>query len=1123
MTPDSTPKTLLTLRQRVAFAASQTHRAPTVPQRQAGNYPKGKFPWNGHEIAIETPKGGIRTGQDRAGRTWKVTMPAHYGYIRRTLSDADGDAVDVIVGPHPESDLVCVVDQVTAGGRFDEHKAVIGCLNVREAKELYLACYSSGWKGFRSITPMTRQQFSLWLKKGDTGRPIMTQVTKKYSRRAELAAAKYALSQGNGKSDERWITIHPHGHEEGTGTPVKIDGQGRIVGGPKGIADKGIKKLSDFGGKGKDTKSEDGSGKSEEKKDGRFTVKGNEIYDSNGVRHGAFRNAEKAQAAADEWNREGKPGEENQPVPVSSGKDLRNLINGGPTKRVPQTELQKAKSEANKLANSQDEPMRKALNSPDDATSQRTKEFLASELNNNRGGKMLHQMTLDEVAAENGTTAEKMKSAHEGERNGELLRDWQRSVKTAKDLGLKTGDDSSQSSPPSRADVAAAKVAQSPSSTDAQGTQQQANAAPPIASSGNDPHAAIKAETEFAKSLGYDVKLINKKPSKWYGKHLPGTKTIEVYTQGRTPEQIQDTLTHEVGHIADYDRRGIAASPMGDSIRDQHTGEMRAARDGDIYFRGMEGGRHEEAKKIREELPRKDSAAGTQKEIYADAYRLFRKNPERLKEIAPKIFGDISGYVNGKGNAAAKVDSGKAGPVTASHPIADDSGEDWDSERLRGNPHLMTPAQRAARAAYYDEQQRATEQHEEKMRQHEAAKKSEPVASSEKTPSFGDSWQKHRDSGKNDFNATLHALSDHLKSKGVDVSPNEINAHWSNHYIDSLKGNASEDRIKAAFEQSRDVSKDPTDLWWMNQGLSNLPGANGATQREPDMERRRKNLEGIASQYMKDAELLTGLGSDKGAKLKAKAESILKSVESNRKAFQKAIALEKAQTEQEESAAREKRRWRPEQNTAKPMTPKQLAKAFDGPRHAFAKMLSETGWYSNGAIAVKPPEKLKQQILSQSTIHDGRYPNIDDLASQESSNRNSPMKTIGHRALEIPGKKGKIDSTNETLLADDSGNHVSVDSAYLQTIQKMYPNATFHAPQRLHGPIAVKDGGNVVGLLMSRRGDDVDKETEDHVREATGSKKVKRYSRRATLAAARYSMAHHTQPNPSRIRHESAK
>lgn len=407
------------LRERIAIAASQTHRAPTQSQREAGNYPKGKFAWNGHEIAIETPKGSIRTGQDRAGTTWKVTMPAHYGYIRRTVSDADGDAVDVIVGPHPESDLVCVVDQVTAGGRFDEHKVVIGCLNVREARELYLACYSSGWRGLKSITPMTRQQFSLWLKKGDTARPIMQQVTRKYSKqysRVELAAARYSLEKSK-ENSERWITIHPHGHEEGTGTPVKIDGRGNIVGGPKGIADKGIKKLSDFGGKGKgesggeekpatsttpkyapegyespqlkrnkeivaalnstevkpltakqkkdkidkDRQSKLESMSADEKRDlakshgidpgkytsdynlhremmrnpeilakldgdagklpgmstsdkpsPKFTAKGNEIFDAQGVRHGAFRNEEKAKAAADEWNKSGKPGEKKE-------------------------------------------------------------------------------------------------------------------------------------------------------------------------------------------------------------------------------------------------------------------------------------------------------------------------------------------------------------------------------------------------------------------------------------------------------------------------------------------------------------------------------------------------------------------------------------------------------------------------------------------------------------------------------------------------------------------------------------------------------------------------------------------------------------------------------------------
>lgn len=41
---------------------------------------------------------------------------------------------------------------------------------------------------------------------------------------------------------------------------------------------------------------------------GTFVAKGHEIYDANGVRHGAFRTPEKAAEAADRWNREGKPG-----------------------------------------------------------------------------------------------------------------------------------------------------------------------------------------------------------------------------------------------------------------------------------------------------------------------------------------------------------------------------------------------------------------------------------------------------------------------------------------------------------------------------------------------------------------------------------------------------------------------------------------------------------------------------------------------------------------------------------------------------------------------------------------------------------------------------------------------
>ncbi len=61
-----------------------------------------------------------------------------------------------------------------------------------------------------------------------------------------------------------------------------------------------------------DTKQEPESEKPAEKPEGNpdkrtYSAKGNEIYDEHGVRHGAFRNEEKAKDAAERWNREGKP------------------------------------------------------------------------------------------------------------------------------------------------------------------------------------------------------------------------------------------------------------------------------------------------------------------------------------------------------------------------------------------------------------------------------------------------------------------------------------------------------------------------------------------------------------------------------------------------------------------------------------------------------------------------------------------------------------------------------------------------------------------------------------------------------------------------------------------------
>lgn len=563
---------------------------------------------------------------------------------------------------------------------------------------------------------------------------------------------------------ERWITIHPHGHEEGTGTPVKVDDKGNIVGGPKGIADKGITKLSDFGKK-------DGESKDAKKPSGKYHVRGNEIWDDNGVRHAAARTEDRAQSIADEWNKSGKPGEKKED----------------------------AKPDYEKMA--------------------------------------------DDL----------------GKAGVEIVR----------------GPDG--------------KWTATRSGHDDKGSYEEH-----IGQSFDDYNAAVEAA------------------SKW------GKKASTSQTDRPTHEQSQP-----------LDQQSLAS--------------------------------------------------------------------------------------------------------------------DIEKTKKQG-------------VAYQ---------------------------------SFADRWKAHKAEGHNDFNATLNALSDHLKSRGVDVSPSELNGSWSNHHVGNLSDRNSDDDIRNAFEKSRDLNRPHQDEWWMTQS----PSALGAENQDRDLERRRQTLIKHAAGMDRDAEILSALGSPMADKMKDRANSIRSKVESNRKVFQRAIAAEKKAAADEESHAKEQRRWKEETPIVTSMTPKSLAKAYDNPRYGFAKMLQDTGWYSNSAMAVKPPEKMKQQILASSTIHDVRYPKIAEMAQEQSGNNNPPMRILGHRTYDGPVKRGKPSDVAETLLSDDDGDHVTVDSQYLQTIQKMHPKATFHAPMNSGGPIVVKDpSGDVVGLLMSKRSDDRDTDTENHVKTVTGARRVKRYS-----------------------------
>ena len=177
-------------------AASETHANPSDAQRERGNYRKGKFTVHGLTIAIETPKGTVRSGKSREGSEWSVTMPAHYGYIQRT-EGRDGDHVDVFIGPQPESEIVYAIDQNTLTGRFDEHKVMIGFTTQEAAVAAYRASRSDDAdRRIRDVTPMTTGQFKAWLAAGDMTQPIAGQVSK-YSRLTEIFDREFYARLGS--------------------------------------------------------------------------------------------------------------------------------------------------------------------------------------------------------------------------------------------------------------------------------------------------------------------------------------------------------------------------------------------------------------------------------------------------------------------------------------------------------------------------------------------------------------------------------------------------------------------------------------------------------------------------------------------------------------------------------------------------------------------------------------------------------------------------------------------------------------------------------------------------------------------------------------------------------------
>jgi len=114
-------------------------------------------------IRVETPKGGTRSGTDADGKSWSVTMPAHYGEFART-EGADGDPVDVFVGPNRHAPKAYVVHlQNPATGEHDEDKVFVGFDNADAARGCFSAAYNRDDLQMGAMRTLTTSELAEWL------------------------------------------------------------------------------------------------------------------------------------------------------------------------------------------------------------------------------------------------------------------------------------------------------------------------------------------------------------------------------------------------------------------------------------------------------------------------------------------------------------------------------------------------------------------------------------------------------------------------------------------------------------------------------------------------------------------------------------------------------------------------------------------------------------------------------------------------------------------------------------------------------------------------------------------------------------------------------------------------
>lgn len=156
-----------TVGEKIAQEEAKVEQNPTEAQKEAGNYKKGHVKIDGYDVTIENPKGSVRSGVDRNGQEWSVTMNNTYGYIRGT-EGVDGDHIDVYLSDDIENwdgKRVFVIDVYNEDGTFDEHKIMLGFNNAADAFTNYVRNYNPVFFNNRrtQVSDVSSEAFRKWI------------------------------------------------------------------------------------------------------------------------------------------------------------------------------------------------------------------------------------------------------------------------------------------------------------------------------------------------------------------------------------------------------------------------------------------------------------------------------------------------------------------------------------------------------------------------------------------------------------------------------------------------------------------------------------------------------------------------------------------------------------------------------------------------------------------------------------------------------------------------------------------------------------------------------------------------------------------------------------------------